>query len=227
MDKVRKKVILDLVSSPMTLFPMTVGGSCLLGAWAMGTGGLLAFAGAAGILIGLGSLASRFILGIDKITSNIFKYESEEKYRQKEEKLNKLDEKLCNDGDRRTQGLLRELRSLNSSFQEDIKYGTITVNLNEILDKVQLLFDGCIDQLELSLKMRGRNRNKVINEVYTSVNQLKKIIKEFHTFRTEKLSSNLQQLRDDLEQSMEVARITEEQISNIEKKNYTEEEFLK
>ncbi len=228
MDNVRKKVLLDLVASPMTVLPVTVGGSCLLAAWALGSGGLLAFAGAGGILIGIGSLVSRFILGIDKLSSDIFKYENEEQFKQKEEKLNELDSRLCKDGDRRTEKLLRELRKLNSSFQDDINEGMVTANINTILEKVQQLFKGCISQLEHSLSLSGDNHDKVIGEVTASVEQLKKIIKEFHSFRTEKMTSNLQQLRDDLEKSMEVARITEEHISSIDKnKTYNEEEFLK
>lgn len=228
MDNVRKKVLLDLVASPMTVLPVTAGGSCLLAAWALGTGGLLAFAGAGGILIGLGSLISRFILGIDKLSSDIFKYENEEQFKQKEQKLNELDARLCKDGDRRTEKLLRELRKLNNSFQEDINEGMVTANINTILEKVQQLFKGCISQLEHSLSLSGDSHRKVIDEVSASVEQLKKIIKEFHSFRAEKMTSNLQQLRDDLEKSMEVARITEEHISSIDKnKTYNEEEFLK
>ncbi|MCM8531724.1 MAG: hypothetical protein NE330_11225 [Lentisphaeraceae bacterium] len=229
MNSVRKKVLLDLLGSPLTILPFTIGASCLLGSWATGIGGALAFAGVSGLLIGAGVLVSRFIFGVDKLHSDIYKYKNEEEFKQKEERLDQLDKKLCKDGDRRTQKALRELRELYDLFHKDVNKGIVSTNLNEILLKVQELFEGCISQLEYSLKLSGDQHEQVIKDVLSCVEQLDLLIKEFHDFRTSKMSGDLQQLRKELEHSMEVARKTEQHIADIDidkVKSYTEEEFL-
>jgi hypothetical protein len=152
----RNKVLLDLVSAPWTLIPAALGASCLLLAWAVsGAAHLLAFVGVAGLLIGLGSLVTRWIFRAGEIARRAFEELEGEAFKQQDAMLDDLDRRLQSDSDPRTEESLRELRLLYERFRQG---GDWTREVDgkaafDIANKVEELFRGCVRSLERSLEL--------------------------------------------------------------------------
>ena len=74
MDDVRRKVLLDIFAAPGVLLPLAGGLTALIASWAVGGNPALNFGGIAGILGGVGIMASRLILKLDRITQEAYDY---------------------------------------------------------------------------------------------------------------------------------------------------------
>ena len=72
MDKVKKKVLLDLFGSPGAVLPIVAGMSAWVLSWAIDGNTLLNLGGLVGVLGGAGFLATRLIFGLERITENAF-----------------------------------------------------------------------------------------------------------------------------------------------------------
>src|SRR5262245_54924978 len=96
----RKKVILDLLSSPWTVIPPATGASLVLASWATGDGaGMLMLLGISALLGSVGSIFTRWIFRSDKITREAFNELLADEERKQQAKLDELDESLRQDRD--------------------------------------------------------------------------------------------------------------------------------
>lgn len=242
MDEVKKKVLLDVFASPWTLLPVVGGLSAWMLSWAL-AGGLstpLNLVGLAGVLGGLGMLATRLIFGLEQITEDAYTFMNEKQRQEQEAALDALDKKLRRDRDSRTQKLLRQLRHLYASFQSDAKQGRITGATHAILEKVDRLFRAAVQHLEHSYELwatakrlpdSGRKsllqeRDEVIREVEETVDHLGRTIRQFHSFKSQDTESELQKLREELDQTLLVARRAEERVAALGKQHdYDPAEF--
>ena len=229
MDDVKKKVLLDLFASPWTVLPVVGGLTALMVSWAAGGSALLNTLGLVGILGGVGLLATRLIFGLERITNQAYEYLHQKQRQQQEQALDALDKKLKKDKDSRTQNSLRQLRHLYSSFQKDIDDGKLVRGAHEILDTVERLFEASVGQLRRSYelwttarKLSGQpredvldERETVIQEVVDTVEHLSKTIQEFHTYASKRNDANLARLRSELDETMKVARRTEDRIASL------------
>jgi len=236
---VRKKVFLDLFAAPSTLLPLVGGLSLLIGGWALEAGAAVGFLGLVGVLAGLGMAASRLIFGLEDITNRAYEYLHDQEWKKQEKALDKLDHKLVRDRDPRTQGALRQVRHLYTSLVEDVKTGKITRNTHEILKNVEGLFRACVAQLERSYKLwstarslpadaRGRmlqQREQVVREVVSSVEHLDRTIEQLRGLTAGTDEQDLGQLRNELDEAIEVARRTEERLASWDKQHYAEKEY--
>ena len=127
-DAVRRKVWLDIFAAPTTLFPVVGGLTALMASWAIGGNSTLNIAGIAGVLGGIGILASRLILGLDKLTQDAYDYFVDRQRAEQEHSLEELDDKLVKDRDSRTQNCLRELRHLYSRLKTKVDSPDSLVN---------------------------------------------------------------------------------------------------
>jgi hypothetical protein len=240
MDKVKNKVLLDLFVSPWTVLPVAGGLSAWMLSWAVDGSGLLNLAGLAGVLGGIGMLATRLIFGLEEITHDAYAYLREQERQEQEASLDALDRRLTSDNDDRTQQCLRDLRELYRLFQKQVQEGKISGSTNRILDQVERLFRGCVRQLEQSYelwrtaeKLSGparktllQKRDEVIEEVLVTIGHLGKTIEQLHSFRSRQGESELAKLREEMDETLRVARRTEMRMANLEKEAaYDQAEF--
>jgi hypothetical protein len=240
MDEVKKKVLLDLFASPSTVLPIAGGLSAWMLSWAVSGNLWLNFGGLVGVLGGLGMLATRLIFGLEKMTERAFTYLNEQQRQEQETALDALGEQLRKDKDPRTQTYLRNLRELYGSFQSDIEQGKMTGQARGVLGNVDKLFRAAVKHLEHSYHLwetAGRvsgnakqalldERDHVIQEVKATIEHLGRTIEQFHSFRVRESESELVKLREELEETMQVARRAEERVAALgEKKDYTNSEF--
>ena len=235
---VRKKVLLDLFASPGTLFPVVGGLTLLIGSWAFGST-TAAVLGVFGVLAGLGVSATKLIWKLEGITNDAYDYVHAQEVKDQEEKLDDLDQRLTKDRDPRSQDSLRELRRLYRSFAEDVQSGKLARSASEVLEVIGELFRKCVAQLEYSYELWQtarkkspedrekvlRDREQVIEEVIDTVRHVERTVEQFRGFAAKRSEDDLQQLRDELDEAMRVARRTEDRMATWDEKTYTEAEF--
>ncbi len=235
---VRKKVLMDMFAAPSSLLPIVGGLSALILSWALEGGGATACLGLGmvGVLGGLGILATRLILGLENITNDAYQYLHAEELTKQEESLDELCNKLKKDRDPRTQNSLRELRDLYATFAEDVKAGKIIRATHAVLEIVEELFRTAVAQLERSYelwcsarKQSGaskektlRKREEVIREVVDAVEHLAKTIEQCRSLAAKKDRKDLSQLRQELDEAIQVARRTEERMASWEQEPHNE-----
>jgi len=238
---VRKKVLLDIFASPSSLLPIVGGLSALILSWALDGGAATTCLGLgmAGVLGGLGILATRLILGLEDITTRAYEHLHAEKIEKQEETLDQLRRRLRKDRDPRTQKALRELRELYGTFVEDVKAGKITRATHEVVEIVEELFHASVNQLQrsyelwkLAREMSGpakektrQQREEVITEVIESIHHLEKTVEQFRGLATKRKRRDLSRLRGELDEAIRVARRTEERMASWEQEVPTETEF--
>jgi hypothetical protein len=228
-DNIRRKVMLDIFAAPGTLLPIAGGLTAFMASWAMGGNAPLTFGGIAGILAGVGVLASRLILGLEGITKRAYDYVLEGQRTDQIAALRNLEERLLQDEDPRTEHCLRELWHLYSRMKEKCETGKINPAGYEVIEGVDKMFRVCIEQLEHSLElwetakpMRGparetllQQRDALVREICATVTHLGAQVEQFHLMKTKKNRADLARLRKELDESIEVARRAEARATDF------------
>ena len=234
---IAKRVVADIISSPMGVLPFMVGtaafaslfalglkGSAFLGAMLIGVGGVL---GSGGMFL------TKMILGRDERVKKIVE---ESRDKAKQDKLKQLDHfhhRLTMDGDSRTEDSMQDLRSLRQAFGQLDK---IAPDLNramidEIRKRSEELFQQCVSSLEKSLQLwktadslaseKARKpileqREKLVSEVIGTVEHMSQTLAAVQGITNKSDGdARLQQLRGELDQSLEVAKRVEQRVDSL------------
>ena len=240
-DSVKKKVYLDLFADPTTIIPVGIGLTLLIGSWAIGGPSYLSFVGFCTILAGVGTLVSRLIFGLENIAKNAQEFVTNAQKNNEEFRLNQLDEKLKQDGDSRTDKSLQELRNIRDGFNKAVEEGKITGAAKGLMvEKMNTLFEACVKQLSMSydiyestLKLRGMaktaandGREKVIEDVQKTIELMGSVLQQCFAAKSENENENLASLRQELQQSLEIAKNTDKQMKEFgDKPVYKKEDF--
>ena len=234
---IAKRVIADVISSPMVIFPFMVGTAAFASLFALGLKGS-AFLGAmlvglSGVLGSGGIFLTKMILGRDERVKKIIE---ESRDKAKKDKLKRLDHfhhRLTLDGDSRTEDSMQDLRSLRQAFSQLDK---IAPDLNramidEIQKRAEELFQQCVRSLEKSLQLWKtadslaselaqkpimEQREKLVGEVVGTVEHMSRTLAAVQGI-TKKSDGDarLQTLRGELDQSLEVAKKVEQRVDSL------------
>jgi len=235
LDEVRQKVMLDLFASPGTLIPVVAGVSALMLSWAIGGNATANAIGIIAVMGGVGHFASRLVLGLESMTQRAYEAILQRDERIRKDALDKLETDLRNDKDGRTDACLKQLRHLHDQFQTARAKNRLIANHPQLISRVEEIFDASVLQLqrslelyELSQKLTGTARQNVLDEreqVITDVletrDHMNAIIQQFHTFTIRRESSELGRLRSELDETLQVAKRTEERMSAMARPNPT------
>lgn len=231
MSKVRRKVMMDLFAAPSTLLPMVGGATALIASWALGGDPLLTFGGVSSLLGGFGLFASRLVFGIEEMTEDAFVYVQNEERAQREAALADLDRRLTVDNDPRPETCLRQLRNLETQFEESVRqHGQAAAGATDIIEKVQSMFGVCVEQLEQTLQLTNaaegvqgaarqrflQQREGIIKEVMLTVEHVAAAIQRYQGLKLREKSNDLARLRQELDQSLQAARAAEERMAEWE-----------
>ncbi len=229
----RRKVLLKLLSYPLALAPMMAGASVLVASWAAGLPPWATFGGGLAVLLGLGAYATRALFGIDDATRDAMTEIQREERAAWEARLDDLDARLLADRDDRTETLLRRLRKLAREVEENGPGGGVDRRTRvEIGLQVGELFGGCVRALETSLDLWEKAqrvedtaaraklydaREAEITEVAECVKVLERLVgAELPTMGTGARDGSLARIREELHQSLDVARRVEERMKSLE-----------
>lgn len=203
--------------------------------WAFGGNSVLNFLAGMGGLIGIGTFITR-MTGYEDLLSKQRKYEHEEQLDKQKIRLDELDSKLINDKDNRTQNTLREIRFLYQNLQDDIQ-DNVSSSGYQILETIQELFDACVAQLEHSyeLYLTARNlsgktrkeilaeRNTIVEDVVETTGHLASAVQQFHLLKSKKKKKDLNALRDELDNNLEIARRVDRELYETMGDEYNDE----
>lgn len=190
----KKQLLKRLLLVPVdfiTLLPFVVGASMGLCAWGFDSkSGLLWFSSWALMLLSVfGIYLPRLALGWGKNVEKVIAAAQAEEDNKRKQQLDDLFERLRGDGDKRTDDLLEDLRTVTGNIAKELKQATGWVQSMEsnFRDSVEKLFRACVTYLEKSLELyqtaqtiKTRSiklqaldqRKKLLEDVETSLNQL-------------------------------------------------------
>lgn len=233
----RKRVFLRLLGSPITVIPFMLGMTTMTASWALDwKPGIGLFAGLAGILAAAGAFVTRLLLGGDRVTREVATALEREEQEARQRSLDELDHRLSTaDEDPRPETALRDLRALVKAFEENSAdyYRFNAGSAIDIHSRVGQLFDHCVESIRQTERLWQtaqelnapaarkpilQQREKTIEEVQTSIKQLSNTLVALQTLGAgDRSHAELARLRDDLDQSLAVAKTVEERVNDLVK----------
>jgi hypothetical protein len=199
--------------------------------WKPGVG---LFSGIAGGLCALGAFFTRLFIGGEEVTRRVAAELEREEQVARQKALDELDKKLTtSDKDPRPETALRDLRALVKALEE----GTSDYNrfnaavVVEIHSRVGQLFDHCVESLRQTDRLWQTaqqlhtasarkpildQRERIVGEVQASIKQLSDTLVAIQALGAdEPADRQLSRLRDELDQSLAVARTVEERVNDL------------
>lgn len=237
----KKKVFWRLLGSPGTVLPFMLGMTTMTASWALDwKPGIGLFAGLAGALVSAGAFLTRLFVGGDGVARKVLQEDEQARQQERQKALDALDQRLTTaDKDPRPETALRDLRALVKAFED----GALTENRAnigaaiDIQSRVSQLFDQCVDSLQqtdrlwqVSRQLQTpaarqpilEQREKLIEDVQGSIKQISDTLVALQRLGAgERSSGELTRLRDELDQSLAVARAVEERVNDLVKEAAT------
>ena len=231
----KRRVVLRLLGSLGTVVPFMLGMTAMTASWALNwQPGLGLFAGLAGTLIAAGGFLTRLMVSGDKVAERVLRESELSKQTDRQRLLDELDRRLTvADKDPRPETALRDLRALVKAFDDRTagELGFDTGTAIEIQARIGLLFDQCVDSLkqtdqlwQIAQQLRTPaarqpildQREKLIADVQASIQQLSDTLVALQRLGAgEGASAHLTRLRDELDQSLAVAKAVEQRVNDF------------
>jgi len=233
--QIRNRVLLRLLGHPLVVGPFIAGMTALTAAWSMGSkAGYLLFAGLAGVLAGVGSFVTQLALRGETVARQVTEEVAREEGEAAQRVLDHLDRQLTDaDKDPRPETALRDLRALVRAFDE-AEAAANRAHLPLIVDlraRVQEVFRQGVEAVAQTGKLwqtaRELNtpaarqplldqRERLIADVQATVKQLSDTLVGVQSLGTgEGSSRELTRLREELDQSLAMARTVEERVASL------------
>lgn len=234
-DKIRKRILVELFVTPYALFPFIGGCSLLMLAWATKAYGVFAFGGFISCVLGVGIALTNFLLNIDKFSEKALEQIKADVERKRNDRLNALAEKLKITREvknwelKKDDDYLIDLRILYEGFLSDLEKQTVDTT-SEMIVQVDQIFEECIKALEHSFdlyqtagtmapaqrKVVLDKRAGVLKEVDESVTLLSELMVKVRTMDTRDKNISLSKLRSELRTQLSAAEATKERLFEIE-----------
>lgn len=235
-QQIRKQVLVRHLGSPLVLAPLLLGVTSLTAAWAFDwrAASIAVFAGLTGILASGGIFLTRLILGGENTATQIIQELEAETIAREEKRLDRLERELeTSDNDPRPEKALRDLRALVKVLKEaasDPKSHHLAT-IVDIHARVTELFEHCIDLLQQTIQLWQtasslntadakrpilEQRETLIVDIQESVKQVSNTLVALKQLgSTEASTGRLKQMREELDQSLEVARNVEDRVNRL------------
>ena len=233
----RKRVFLRLLGSPITVVPFMLGMTTLIATWALDwRPGIGLFAALAGAMAAAGAFVPRLLLGGEQVAQQVVGELERDDQEARQRALDELDQRLSTvDQDPRPETALRDLRALVKAFEENAAAAS-RFNPGSVVDirsRVGDLFDQCVESLSQTERLwqtAGKlntpdarkpllqQRERIIHDVQASIKQVSSALVALQSLGAGgPTHDELERLRDDLDQSLSVAKTVEERVNNLVK----------
>jgi len=223
-----RKSLSSTFRSPGTLVPVTFGAAAILTALTLGSGfGIGVYVGIASILTGFTVMAARLLPQSAPQIQYTEPAAAETESRTRRDELKLLEASLVLDGDVRTETSLRRLCEHYDNFQEKVEEGALSAAGYEVTHRVEQLFQASIDQLRRSHELWEEahtfddaemqaildEREEIVREVVTTTDHVNRAVSEFRRIQDRREDHDLGQLREELDESLRVAKAVEERMA--------------
>ncbi len=227
----KDRVAYNLMTHPVTLWPVVGGVTAVAAGWAFMVPGLI-FGGVVGVLGGVGHFATRILTGADGVEDEAYAELSQEAAGAREVALDALSEDLSQDGEPRSERLLADLRTLTRRFREGQGLERLDPATKvELQAGVEDLSEGCIAALERSLEIYetsrevlGRRprralldrREALLDEVEESITKLSVLLADAESLSVEEAGTDrLDALRSQLDRSVDLVRRVKQEMNEL------------
>lgn len=223
----KKRALSDAWSKLDSGLPIGLGVAALVAALVFAAGPVLILLAIGLLVFGIGRFAWRAWSGLQQVSRGFRKMFASQQTRQNL-RLQELHDKLRSDSDPRTHTLLQSLTEVRQSLEEDIPRANFSTLRGDVLQRVDQTFTVCLHHLELTYELwqsaqrdsLGRaqklaQRETLIEEVRASVQQLQDIASHLHHRQVDHKTSELRRLRDELEETMRVAKRVEQRTDEL------------
>lgn len=231
----KRRVLLRLLGSPFTVLPFMLGMTAMTAGWVLDWRPAVAlFSGAAGALCAAGAFITRLMVSGESVARGVAAESEREELEARAQALDELDRKLTSaDKDPRPETALRDLRALVKAFEEGASdyYRFNAGTVVELHSRVGQLFDHCVDSLrqtdrlwQTAQQLRTVSarqpildqRERIVDEVQASIKQLSDTLVAMQTLGAgERSEGQLARLRDELDQSLAIAKTVEERVNDL------------
>jgi hypothetical protein len=233
--QIRSKILLRALGSPLVVGPFLLGMTALTASWALGFRlGLGVFAGLAGVLMAGGAFVTRLLFRGESLAREVTDELTQRERQTEQRSLDTLDQHLASaDDDPRPETALRDLRALLKAL-DDLEAEADRVHLStviEIRSRAVQLFDQCVRSLAQTAKLWQTaqklrtpaaqqplldQRERLIADVQSTVKQLSDTLVSLQTLgSSEGSSTEITRLREELDQSLAVAKTVEERVHSL------------
>lgn len=232
----KKKVLLGILSSPLTVLPFLGGMTALMATWALNIRPDLGLLGLlAGVLVAGGAFLTQLVVGGEKRAGRALEELRKEAHDAREQGLNDLAGRLEGDNDDRTEKALADLRALSEALDALDEQGLID-SRSPLVIEIKLgaakLFNQCVVSLEQSLKLwhtaQGmvtksarqpivKQREKLVKDVYESIRHLGELLVSLQQIgKEEESESKLGNIRNELNRNLKVAERVDARMKAFE-----------
>ena len=230
MNQVRNRVLREIFLAPSVVLPIVGGLSSLLLSWAADGVGWLTIAGLAGVLGGVGWMATRAIFKTESITAETIEKLRGQEIAAEEARLDQLDRLMSQDNDDRDQDLLRTLRVQRAQFHQIASQPGVVIRSQEILSQFEELYRASVNNLYESYRLLMQSkplgvnerrilldeRERLLKEIQVSVDFSFSALEQYRSFTKKTVGTDLSSLREELDESIKIAKRTEERLRELD-----------
>lgn len=220
MKELRKRIMLELLVTPMTIVPLALGATAFLLSYVFG--GTMAFLAFISTLIGFGAMLTNFVFNMKAVSERALQQWRKSEKQKQDAVLNALSIKLVRTTDTTDDEThLANLRELYRQFCEDLEQHRISEHTPpDMLDQIDQMFKACVNSLEesyeiyrMTQKMKGelkkgmiQQRKDMIDNVGKSVAEMSNAINEVRSLKLKANNKELEQIRKNLSRSLSVCQ---------------------
>jgi hypothetical protein len=233
--KLRRKVFLRLLGSPIVLAPSLAGFTACTALWTLNWNPAFGwFAALAGVLGSAGAYVTRLVFDQGRTARTVLAEMQQDEQRNWQAALDDLDRRLVKaDNDPRPELALRDLRALLRAF-DDAAAQPQAADLSatvEVQSRVRQLFESSVKSLEQTLKLGQiaqqlqmpdarrpllEQRERIVGDIQAGVRQLGSTLAALQRLDTAGApSAELTRLREELDQSLELAEKVEARLHSL------------
>lgn len=229
MKELRKRILLELFVTPMTIIPLALGATAFMLSFVFG--GVMTFLSFISTLIGFGAMLTNFVFNMKGVSERAMQQWRKSEKKKQDATLDALELKLKRTTDTTDDEThLANLRELYRQFCEDVEQHRISEHTPpDMLDQIDQMFRACVHSLEesyeiyrMTQKMKGdlkkgmsKQRKDMIDNVGKSVSEMANAINEVRSLKLKANNKELDQIRKNLHRSLSVCQNRDQAYSEL------------
>jgi hypothetical protein len=186
-------------------------------------------------------MLTRTFLNVEDLTDQALAAERQAAREAENRQLDELARTLRTDRDHRTKDSLNLLRSLRDEFEQLTARQGVELRSARFREQIGQVLHAAVEKLRESFRLFERSeavvgearkivldqREQIVGEIVGTVDRLQKIVEQFRVAAQDEIALDLSSLQKELDESLEIAKRTEERMRELENPSKNYESFVK